>query len=295
MYCRSKMGATLTERYEMKDKGTKKLTTDFEKLRKDLKKVILSLLYMVWINCLWHDNWSRYINNLKTSCDRRPLWCNYIILVHFYFVHELSVTNFLKTNMYIFKSLRLTNRLESSRVILPYIYRRGELGAISCHTHTCSYITSIILSFITKFWCIHLQEQETSEKLQVALNSARLTSEQHAHTIEQLREQLNHAESRPSTAHMDQKTWKATAVTKLNEEKVTRLTAELDNKVCLYCLIFLWLSQYCLIFTKLFFFWLLRYSAFAFSRALCCDWCCSCLMLGGLLDYTDMNSCVTLL
>lgn len=33
------MGATLTERYEMKDKGTKRLTTDFERLRKDLKKV----------------------------------------------------------------------------------------------------------------------------------------------------------------------------------------------------------------------------------------------------------------
>jgi len=33
------MGATLTERYEMKDKGTKRLTSDFEKLRKDLKKV----------------------------------------------------------------------------------------------------------------------------------------------------------------------------------------------------------------------------------------------------------------
>ena len=48
VYCRSKMGATLTERYEMKDKGTKKLTTDFEKLRKDLKKVIMLLLYMVW-------------------------------------------------------------------------------------------------------------------------------------------------------------------------------------------------------------------------------------------------------
>lgn len=30
---------------------------------------------------------------------------------------------------------------------------------------------------------------------------------------------------------MDQKTWKATAVTKLNEEKVVRLTAELENKV----------------------------------------------------------------
>ena len=52
VYCRSKMGATLTERYEMKDKGTKKLTTDFEKLRKDLKKVIMLLLYLVWINCL---------------------------------------------------------------------------------------------------------------------------------------------------------------------------------------------------------------------------------------------------
>lgn len=36
---RSKMGATLTERYEMKDRGTKRLTNDFEKLRKDLKKV----------------------------------------------------------------------------------------------------------------------------------------------------------------------------------------------------------------------------------------------------------------
>ena len=190
----------------------------------------------------------------------------------------MSVTNFLKTNMYIFEKLRLAYRVESSRVILPYIYRRGWLGAIS-HPHTC-YISSIILSFITLFWCIHLQEQETSEKLQVALNSARLTSEQHAHTIEQLREQLSHAESKPSTAHMDQKTWKATAVTKLNEEKVTRLTAELDNKVCQYCLIFLWL---------------LRYSVFACSMALCCDWCCLCLMLGGggLLDYTDMNSCVT--
>lgn len=36
---RSKMGATLTERYEMKDKGTRKLTVDFERLRKDLRKV----------------------------------------------------------------------------------------------------------------------------------------------------------------------------------------------------------------------------------------------------------------
>ena len=50
------MGATLTERYEMKDKGTKKLTTDFEKLRKDLKKVIMLLLYLVWINWLSHNN-----------------------------------------------------------------------------------------------------------------------------------------------------------------------------------------------------------------------------------------------
>ena len=33
------MGATLTERYEMKDKGTRKLTVDFERLRKDLRKV----------------------------------------------------------------------------------------------------------------------------------------------------------------------------------------------------------------------------------------------------------------
>ena len=36
---RMKMGATLTERYDMKERGTKRLTHDFEKLRKDLKKV----------------------------------------------------------------------------------------------------------------------------------------------------------------------------------------------------------------------------------------------------------------
>ena len=40
-FIRSKMGATLTERYEMKDKSTKKLTIDFERLRKDLRKVLV--------------------------------------------------------------------------------------------------------------------------------------------------------------------------------------------------------------------------------------------------------------
>ena len=44
---RSKMGATLTERYEMKDKSTKRLTHDFEKLRKDLRKVS-TMCNVVW-------------------------------------------------------------------------------------------------------------------------------------------------------------------------------------------------------------------------------------------------------
>lgn len=106
------MGATLSERYEMKDKGTKKLMTDYERLRKDLTK-----------------------------------------------------------------------------------------------------------------------EQESNEKYKVALNSARLTSEQQAKTIEELKARLDIAESKSSTAQLDHKGWKAAVVTKISEEKNVRLTSDLEAKV----------------------------------------------------------------
>lgn len=79
---------------------------------------------------------------------------------------------------------------------------------------------------------LYIQEQEASEKLQVALNSARLTADQHAKTIDELREQLSTGDGASATrTSMDQKAWKATAISRMSEEKANRIATELDNKV----------------------------------------------------------------
>lgn len=66
----------------------------------------------------------------------------------------------------------------------------------------------------------------------MALNSARLTSEQRAKAIEELKSQLEAAEaSKSSHAPVDQKSWKANVVSRVSEEKASRMAVELDTKV----------------------------------------------------------------
>lgn len=66
----------------------------------------------------------------------------------------------------------------------------------------------------------------------MALNSARLTSEQRAKAIEELKSQLEAAEaSRGSHGTADQKSWKANVVSRVSEEKASRMAVELDTKV----------------------------------------------------------------
>lgn len=68
--------------------------------------------------------------------------------------------------------------------------------------------------------------------MQVALNSARLTAEQHAKTIEELREQAETGQNVTTTgASADQKAWKATAISRVSEEKANRIATELDSRV----------------------------------------------------------------
>ena len=70
--------------------------------------------------------------------------------------------------------------------------------------------------------------------MRVALNSARLTADQHAKTIEELKAKLEISESKSSsTSQLDHKGWKAAVVTRMSEEKLIRVTAELENKVSL--------------------------------------------------------------
>lgn len=70
--------------------------------------------------------------------------------------------------------------------------------------------------------------------MKVALNSARLTADQHAKTVEELKARLEIAESKSSSAaQLDHNGWKAAVVTRMSEEKLMRVTSELETKVCL--------------------------------------------------------------